>query len=352
MEFLDIVFWNNTILNYLISAAIIIFGSLILLVIKRIVIRRLVKQAEKTKTEYDDVIVDTLKKYLMPILDVAVFYIALHILNLPDLVQTIVNYVFTALVMVIGAILLSGLATYLFRRAWKKRIQSDDVMSVRWISVLIRVIIWTALLLIYLDNIPGFEVTTLIASLGIGGIAIAFAAQAVLEDIFSFITIFFDRPFEIDDFITIGDMSGTVEHIGIKTTRIRSLSGEQLIFSNKDLTSSRLRNYKRMQERRVVFGIGVTYNTTAAELKEVPDLIRDIIEPVEDVSFGRAHFRSFGDFSLNFEVVFFVASQDYDLYMDVLQKINLGIKEAFDARGLEFAFPTQTLYLEKEDPAS
>ncbi len=218
-------------------------------------------------------------------------------------------------------------------------------MAVKWIAVIIKVLIWSAALLLFLENI-GVEITALIAGLGIGGLAIAFAAQAILEDLFSFVTIFFDRPFEIGDFIVVDELMGNVEHIGIKTTRIRSISGEQLVFSNKDLTSARLKNFKRMQTRRISFRIGVTYDTPLAKLKQIPGLIEQIINKVKGVEFNRAHFFSFADFSLIFEVVYHVLSQDYDIYMNVQQEINFGIKEEFDRLGIEFAFPTQTLHLQ------
>jgi small-conductance mechanosensitive channel len=139
-----------------------------------------------------------------------------------------------------------------------------------------------------------------------------------------------------------------VEHIGVKTTRLRSLSGEQLIFSNSDLTNSRLRNYKRMERRRVLFQIGVTYETDTAALKAIPGIIKNIISGFEDALFDRAHFASYGDFSLNFEIVYYVLRSDYNCYMDIQQEINFQIKEQFEQRGIEFAYPTQTLFLKKE----
>ncbi len=197
-----------------------------------------------------------------------------------------------------------------------------------------------------LDNL-GFKISAVIAGLGIGGIAVALAAQAILGDLFSYFAILFDRPFEVGDFIILGEYLGTIEHIGIKTTRIRSLSGEQLVFSNTDLTSSRLRNYKRMGKRRVVFKLGVTYQTTLKQLKTIPGIIENIIKGVKDTTFDRVHFSSYGDFSLIFEVVYYVMSRDYNKYMDIQQVINFAIKKEFEAGGIEFAYPTQTLYLTK-----
>jgi len=208
--------------------------------------------------------------------------------------------------------------------------------------------VWSLAVIFLLDNL-GFKISTVIAGLGIGGVAIALAAQAVLGDLFSYFSIIFDRPFEIGDFIIVGDLLGTIEHIGIKTTRVRSLGGEQLIFPNSDLTNSRVRNYKRMQKRRVVFKLGVTYDTPLAKLKEIPKIIEGSIKGVADTIFDRAHFSSYGDFSLTFEVVYYVLSSDYNKYMDIQQEINFKIKEEFEKKAIEFAFPTQTLYVNKQN---
>jgi len=160
----------------------------------------------------------------------------------------------------------------------------------------------------------------------------------------------FDKPFVIGDFLIVGDFLGVVEHIGIKTTHMRSLGGEQVIFSNKDLTDSRIRNYKRMQQRRVLFKLGVTYATALSRMKEIPGVIKTIIEKVKDTRFDRAHFSSFGDFNLEIEIVYYVLASDYNKYMNIQQEINFAIKEEFEKRKIEFAFPTQTVYHIKQEP--
>jgi small-conductance mechanosensitive channel len=231
----------------------------------------------------------------------------------------------------------------------RKQERGDEkVRQLRGMTVLINIFIWGIGVVFLMDNL-GFNISAVIAGLGIGGIAIALAAQAILGDLFSYFVIFFDRPFEVGDFITAGDKSGTVEYTGIKTTRIRALSGEQLVFSNTDLTNSRIHNFKKMQERRVVFKLGVVYQTPAAQLEEIPKIVRAIIEKHNDVRFDRGHFASYGDFSLNFEFVYFVFGADYVKYMDTQQSINLEIYKEFEKRKMEFAYPTQTLYLNKEN---
>lgn len=207
-----------------------------------------------------------------------------------------------------------------------------------------RLALWAAVLLLVLDNL-GVQVTTLLAGLGIGGVAVALALQSILGDLFASVSILVDKPFEIGDFIIVGDLMGTVEHIGLKSTRVRSLSGEQIIFGNTDLLGSRIRNFKRMYERRVVFSIGVTYDTPYAKVAAIPGWIRALVEAQPDVRFDRAHLAKFGPSSLDYEVVYFVKRADYNLYMDRQQSIHLALLRRFEEEGVAFAFPTQTLHV-------
>jgi small-conductance mechanosensitive channel len=195
-----------------------------------------------------------------------------------------------------------------------------------------------------LENL-NFDVSALVASLGVGGIAVALAAQNILGDLFASLSILFDKPFVVGDFIIVDDLPGTVEKVGLKTTRVRSLFGEQLVFSNNDLLSSRIKNYKRMEERRVVFPLGVTYQTGAEQLELIPGIIKKTIEKQEKVRFDRSHFKGYGDFALLFETVYWVTEPDYNLYMDIQQKINLELFHLFEEQGIEFAYPTQTIHL-------
>lgn len=220
-----------------------------------------------------------------------------------------------------------------------------DATIVGLISFVGRTAIWAIALLMILDNL-GFNITTLVASLGIGGVAIALAVQNVLADLFASLSIGLDKPFVVGDFIIVDDLMGTVEHVGLKTTRLRSLSGEQLVFSNGDLLKSRIRNYKRMYERRIVFTFGVVYDTPRETLARLADEVRAIIEAQPKTRFDRAHFFRFGEFSLDFEVVYFVLDPDYNLYMDIQQAINLAIMARFEALEVGFAFPTSTLRVE------
>jgi small-conductance mechanosensitive channel len=209
-------------------------------------------------------------------------------------------------------------------------------------------ILWSSILLLALNNL-GINVTSLIAGLGIGGVAVALAIQNILGDLFASLSIVLDKPFVIGDFLMIGDFMGSVEYIGLKTTRIRSLSGEQLVFSNSDLLGSRIRNYGRMFERRVVFSIGVTYQTPRERLKLIPEIIREAIESKSKTRFDRCHFMKYGDYALMFETVFYVLSPDYNAYMDIQQAIYFEIHERFEQEQIEFAYPTQKLFVTQSD---
>jgi len=204
--------------------------------------------------------------------------------------------------------------------------------------------LWSVVLLLALDNL-GMDVTALVAGLGVGGIAVALAAQNILADLFASISIVLDKPFVLGDFVVLDGFAGSVEHVGLKTTRVRSLTGEQLIFSNTDLLGSRLRNYGRMRERRIVFSVGVTYGTSREKLDKIPGILREAVESVPKARFDRAHFKAFGPSSLDFEIVYWVTLPDYAVYMDSQQAINLRIFDRFAAEGIEFAYPTQTLYV-------
>jgi len=215
-----------------------------------------------------------------------------------------------------------------------------------------RVVVWSFALLLGLDQL-GLDVTALVAGLGIGGIAVALALQNILGDLFASAAIVLDKPFMVGDFIIVGTHAGTVERVGLKTTRVRSLSGEQLVFSNTQLLNSEIRNFNRLQERRIAFGIGVTYETPLEKLREIPGWLQAAVEAQPKARFDRAHFKEYADFSLNFEIVYYVLSPEFNVYMDTQQAINLAFFEKFAAEGVQFAYPTRTLFIKRGgDPGS
>ena len=345
--FLQQTFLHNRILDYLICLSVFLIGIIVIQIFKRFLLKRLRKWAKRTATTIDDFLIRMIEKELLPLFYFGAFYVSIQGLTLNPALEKGINVLGLILLTIFGVRFLLAVIVYGLENYWVKK--EKDVakkQGLKGILMTVKVIAWGLAIIILLDNF-GIKVSALIAGLGIGGVAIALAAQSILGDLFSYFSIFFDRPFEIGDFIIVGDLLGTVEHIGIKTTRVRSLGGEQLVFSNTDLTNSRVRNYKRMDRRRVVFRLGVTYETGLRELKEIPVVITNIIKGIDDTVFDRAHFFSYGDFSLVFEVVYYVIGSDYNKYMDIQQEINLKIKEEFEKHGIEFAYPTQTLYLNK-----
>lgn len=326
-------------------AAIAFMGLLVGL--RQIVLMRLTLAAGTTKTLIDDFFVDVLLATRFLLAAASGLYVATHFLTLPVSLSVWTDRIFVALLILqVGFWANRGLEFWLKNRfsGGDEMDQGARAMTQSMLSFLGRITLWTVVVLLSLDNM-GLDVTALVASLGIGGIAVALAAQNILGDLFASLSISIDKPFVIGDFIMVDDLLGSVEHVGLKTTRIRSLGGEQIIFSNNDLLKSRIRNYKRMRERRAVFAIGVTYDTTAEQLTQIPQLIRQAIESQDKVRFDRAHFKSFGVFSLDFEVVYYVLEPDFNLYMDVQHAVNLRLVRVFADHGIAFAFPTQTLHV-------
>jgi len=351
-EFLSQTYFGNTIEAYLIALGILIGGIVLIKIFKTIVLYRLKKWAEKTETTLDDFLIKGIEKSIVPLLYYGAFYAAITSLTLNPQTKKIVDITSLALLTFFIVRFISSTIMFTLSYFIKKQERGEEkARQLRGMTVLINIFVWVLGIVFLMDNL-GFDISAVIAGLGIGGIAIALAAQTILGDLFSYFVIFFDRPFEVGDFINVGDKVGTVEYTGIKTTRVRALSGEQLVFSNTDLTNSRIHNFKKMQERRVVFKLGVIYQTTAAQLEEIPKIVREITENHPDVRFDRGHFSSYGDFSLNFEFVYYVFGSDYVKYMDTQQSINLKIYNEFEKRGIEFAYPTQTLFVNKEAVSS
>jgi small-conductance mechanosensitive channel len=213
----------------------------------------------------------------------------------------------------------------------------------------IQIIVFTGAIIVILYSLNIHDVLTgTLLGLGVGGIAVAFALQSTLSDFFSAFSIYFDHPFEIDDFIVVGNYSGTVKNIGVRTTRIQLLQGEELVISNKELTNTSVRNFRKLEKRRVTFTIGVIYDTKAEKLKKIPFVIKDIFEGMDRVKLDRVNFTEFGDFSLKFLIVYYVNSSAWGEYLDLQQQINIGIKEAFEKENIEMAFPTSTVYVKKD----
>ena len=339
------IFERNTLEDYLVALGIIVAGFILTRILRAIVIKQLKKLTEATDTEIDDYIIESIGRFGVPILYFVSVYVGVKYLTLTDLINEAIRIATLVVITFFSIRFISSVVLMLLRTYVRQQENGEEkVKQLRGIMLIFNLLIWGAGLLVLLDNL-GVDVTAMVAGLGIGGIAIALAAQNILGDLFNYFVIFFDRPFEIGDFIIVDDKLGTIEAIGIKTTRVKSLSGEQLIFSNSDLTSSRIHNYKRMQTRRIVFSVGVVYQTPLEKVKQIPEILKQSVETQELAKFDRAHFKAYGDSSLNYEVVYIVQSADFNVYMNVQQAINFEIFAEFQQQNIEFAYPTRTLYM-------
>ena len=345
LSFLHVKFWGNTIKEYVFALIVFLGALLVFKILQIILFKYFHKLAQKTKTEIDNVFLEILQKIRPPFYFYLALYFALETLK----INLWLDRILSAILMVWVTYQVMVSFQVLINRVIKKRIAKDATSEaiLGLMGKILKGIIWGIGLIFILSNL-GINVTSLLAGLGIGGIAIAFALQNILEDLFSSFAIFFDKPFRVGDFIVVGEnYKGTVEKIGIKTTRLRSLQGEEVVISNRELTSAKIQNFGKVEERRVSIKIGVTYETPPEKLKIIPKLIEEIIKNTENVRFDRAFFVAYGDFALIFEFVYFVQSPDYVIHLKAQQEILLKLKEEFEKQGIEFAYPTQTLYLKK-----
>ena len=344
-NFLSTEFLGNQLSDYLLALATLIGGIAGVRIFTSLAFRRIKKWAAKTRNLYDDGIIRILERNLIPIAYIGIIYLAITNLTLHPIISRVSEVLLIITSTIFAINLLTAFLEYLIKIYCfaYHRSNTNIEQSINSLIPAIRVIIWLIGIIFLLDNL-GFDISTIVASLGIGGVAIALASQGILQDLFSYFSILLDRPVDLGDFIIVGDYSGTVEYVGIKTTRLKSLSGEEIVIANTDLTGSRVRNFKRMRQRRIVFKFGVVYETNTELLAKIPILIEEIINNTENTTFDRAHFSDYGEYSLIFEVVYFINSNDYVQYMDAQQKINLMIKSEFAKYSIEFAYPTQLNY--------
>lgn len=341
--------YGNPLLNWLAALLLVLALYLALRFVLRLIYHRLQQLAARSKTVVDDLLVELAGQTKGFFVFVIALASAPLLLTLPARLLEVFQIVLVVALLLQTGFWLNSLISYWVARRIQEKLEEDagTATTLNALGIVAKGVAWTIILLLVLDNIPGIEVNTLIASLGITGIAVGLAVQRILGDLFASLSIALDKPFVIGDFIIVGDLMGTVEHIGLKSTRLRSLSGEQLIFSNSDLLNSRIRNYKTLARRRVVFRFGVVYQTPYQKLAAMPEMVRQVIEGIEKLSFDRAHFVSFGSSALEFEVVYYVEDPDYQQYMDAQQAINLALYRRFEEERIRFAYPTQTIYLEQ-----
>lgn len=351
MDIYNNTFLENTLDSWLIALGITLGVFFFLLILKRIIGNRYLKIIERSETDVDDFVIPLVSQTRWFALLALGLYMGLYVLSLPTDVEVwFYRVVQFALILQVG-FWGTGLISFFVTRGVMSKIEEDhgdDATTLDALGLFARIVLWVVLSLIVLDNL-NVEISSLVASLGIGGIAVALALQNILGDLFASLTITMDKPFSIGDFIEVDGFEGDVEDIGLKSTRIRSLSGEELIFSNADLLSSRIRNYKRLEKRRISFNFGVVYGTGIEHLKAIPQMVEDIIKPLEKVHFERAHLKTLGDYSLDYSVVYYVLVPEYASYLDIQQEVNLALYEQFEKLGIEFAYPTQTVLVEHGD---
>ena len=318
----------------------------VLPIIKRFVTRRLQKLDPDKSSAPLELVLELLRRTTRLFLFAVAAYLAVQWLDVPERFGPLTT---GSLMLLIAWMQVALWGTAAVRFFVDRRLKRDaeaakeSAASMNILRVVGIAAVWIVAALLLLANL-GVDVTALVAGLGVGGIAVALAVQNVLGDLLASLSIALDKPFKVGDFLIVGQEMGTVEYIGIKSTRLRSLSGEQIVIANADLLSSRVRNYGRMYERRVVFKIGIVYETPREKIEAVPGILKAAIEAQDRTRFDRAHFLSFGAFSLDYEAVYHVLDPGYNVYADVQQAINLRIYEEFAQRGIEFAYPTAVEY--------
>ncbi len=355
MDFFDIIFWENPIRAWGTALGIAVGLFLTLSILKRLLFHRAMALARETKNDIDDLIIELLRRSWVLFLFAVSLYGGTRVLDLPS-AETALNLVLLILILIQLGLLGSGVTDYLVARQAQRREKeignAAEATTLGLLGVLLKGILWMVLALLALDSVPGVEITTLIAGLGVGGVAVALAVQTILGDLFASLSIVLDKPFVIGDFINVGDFSGSVEHVGLKSTRLRSITGEQVIFANSDLLASRIRNYGDMEQRRASFTVGVAADTPPEKLKRVPELLQEIVEAQEQTIFRWACFSAIGDFSMDFQLVYTLLTSDYQVFLSTRQAINMEIVRRFGAEGIELPYPTQTVLVRRSETAS
>lgn len=335
-DFLLREYWGNTVQDYLVALGVILAGLIIIMIFKRMMLNRIRTWTANSHTKVDDMIVRGLERFGLPILSFAIIYWAINSLSLSAKAEKVLTVATSVVIAYFVIRLISAIIQNLISSGVRRQENGETkIKQIGGLMIIINMVIWILGLVFLLDNL-GYNVTTILTGVGIGGIAIALAAQNIVGDLFNYFVIFFDKPFEVGDAINVNDKTGTIEYIGLKTTRLRSLTGEQIIISNSDLTKSPVHNYKRQETRRIAFTLNVRYQNDTDKLKKIPGIVKSIIEAAGPTRFDRAHFARFTDYGLAFEVVYFVTVADYNKYMDVQQEINLKIMEAFKNEGITF----------------
>lgn len=348
-EFLLKEIGSNEIREYLLAFLVVVAIVLITFLIRTIFVYRLRKIVTKSFSDLDDLILKAFDVLNWPLASIIGFNLAIRALTIPQSYLNIINVASSILILFFGIRLINNIVNYFANKMIIKldsQKRESDSAVLKIISNFLGVVIWIIGGIMILENV-GYDVSTLVAGVGVSSIAIAFALQNILSDIFASVSIFFDKPFKVGDFIKVDEDSGTVQKIGIKSSRIKTLDGEELVLPNQTITKSKIRNYVDLKKRRHLFSIGVTYETPNTKLKKIPTIIQKLIETNKFTEFDRVHFKKYSDFALEFEISYYVNKKSYKEFLDVVQEINIGIKEAFEKEKIDFAYPTHVTYNKK-----
>jgi len=351
---LDMTLFEIRLQTYVLVMLSVIATFIIIRFIQVVVVSRLKAAAAATKTSIDDTFIEQIESigsifYLVLAVYIPLWYIQSSQQSIPDIIFMWVSAVTVCVSAFYVAKMSTAFVQYTASKLIEKRsgkITQADTSMLTLLSVAVKTVVWFVAFL-FVFNLFEVDVTGLVAGLGVSGLVVAFSIQNVLADLFSSLSIYIDKPFKPGDFIIVGSMMGTVKKIGIKSTRISGLDGEEVVMSNKQLTDTEIHNYNHMRRRRIAFKIGVTYDTSPKKLAEIPEIIQTIIEAQDKATFDRCHIFKFDASSINAEIVYYVQSGDYTVFMDTQQAIVLGITAAFADKKIEFAFPTQTVHLTK-----
>lgn len=341
-------YFNNSLGDYLTTLIILVVLVIFFKGVQWVVLRKLAVLAEKTETDIDDTLIKIVESLKPGFYVFIAFFFSIKALELNDLEVQIVNTILIAWIALQVVIALQILIDYVIEKKFAD-LDGDgepDNGIVSFMAGLAKAALWIIAALMVLSNL-GVNVTGLMAGLGVGGLAIAFALQGIFADLFASFAIYLDKPFKVGDHIVAGEHRGNVEKIGIKTTRLRALQGEEIVISNQELTSARIHNFKKLEERRITTQFGVTYETPNLKLEKIPGMVKEVVDAEKVTRFDRCHFTTFGDSALLFDLVYYIESDNYVDYLDAQQTMNFKIKDLFEKEGIDMAFPTQTIYLEK-----
>jgi small-conductance mechanosensitive channel len=340
--------FGNTIRYWLVAILIVILIHLILRLITLIIASLLRRTGKKRVTDLSDFASKFLHNTKRSLLALFSIYIGSLTVHLGAGLSLFLRLLATFAVLIQVGFWLEALIDFWVDRQERIGREAGRVTTLHIVGIVLKIAVWILVILVAFDNIPGVQITTLIASLGIGGIAVGLAVQSILRDIFASISIALDRPFVIGDAIAVGDLGGTIEHIGLKSVRIRSFNGEQIVISTSDLLASRIHNYQDLEHRLVVLTTGVSYETPSEKVQLIPKMLEEIISSQEKLKFARSHLKALSTYSLDFETVYTVEDSNFNVYMDKQQAVNLAIFNRFQKEGIEFASPTQNIFVKEE----